>query len=238
MDFIIPENGSIENQEGQYLRVKKGSNIELTFTFYKDAEHAETWDLEDAAIAFYAKQNKSQNYYDIEKATDSSAWNKVDAEYGILGLVLSASENPAQITGNTLLFTGQAGDKIKVIVDGDIYDDIDISSATSIAEVAVLINAAVGVYVYFATVTVDGYLMLTSPTSGKESNVTIADGTSTTQTCVAEVFGTTVRTDVGEDGDLTVAKSLSCEVEFQPSGSERVLITKDFIIEIEEDVEN
>lgn len=92
----------------------------------------------------------------------------------------------ASITGDTTTFTGIAGDTIDVTVDGTAYADIDISGDTTIAEVVTAINTAVGATVAFTDD--NGNLQITSTTTGASSSVTIADGTSTVQTVIADLF--------------------------------------------------
>ncbi len=94
----------------------------------------------------------------------------------------------ARIVGNVATFTGIAGDKLKVSIDGTNYDDIDISASTTIALVVAAINSAAGATV--ASESDDGYLVITSTTTGSSSSVTIADGTSTGQTVVGDLFST------------------------------------------------
>lgn len=94
----------------------------------------------------------------------------------------------AVIVGNVATFTGTANDKIKVSVDGTDYDDIDVSSCTSIATVVTAINTAVGATV--ASADANTYLQIISQTTGSTSTVTIADGTNTGQTVIAELFST------------------------------------------------
>lgn len=91
----------------------------------------------------------------------------------------------AEITGNLSSFTGQANDKIKVIVDSTTYNNINISTCTTIAMVVAAINVAAGGTVALVAA---GCLKIVSRLSGVSSNVTIADGTGTGQTVVAELF--------------------------------------------------
>lgn len=81
----------------------------------------------------------------------------------------------AMIVGDATSFTGAAGDKIDVTIDGTDYTDIDLSSCTDIADVVTAINTAVGSTV--ASENGGGHLVITSPTSGSgsTSNVTIDD---------------------------------------------------------------
>ena len=92
----------------------------------------------------------------------------------------------AVIVGDLTTFTGQANDTIDVHIDGTDYDDIDIASATTIALVVTAINSATSGTQ--ASTDANGYLQILSDTTGSTSVVTIADGTSTGQTVIAELF--------------------------------------------------
>lgn len=92
LTFIVPVDGNVEAQEQQYLEVKKSTNIQLTFIFYKDKLKTEAWDLENATIAFYAKENPQLDAYDIEKDNADSDWTKTEADDGILKLVLDTTD--------------------------------------------------------------------------------------------------------------------------------------------------
>lgn len=93
----------------------------------------------------------------------------------------------AFVIGDISTFTGQANDKIKVIVDGVTTDDIDISAATDLDDVVDAINAATGGSEASKS-GVPNYLRILSNTTGTNSSVTIADGTNTGQTVIAELF--------------------------------------------------
>lgn len=113
----------------------------------------------------------------------------------------------AMIVGNVATFTGIANDKIKVTIDGTDYDDISIATATTIALVATAINTAVGSTV--ARANAEGYLEIESPTSGSSSAVTIADGTATGQTVVADLFSTSAERTKSAITDLDEILKLS-----------------------------
>lgn len=235
--FIVPEDGSLEAQEQNYLRVKKSENIQLTLEFFKDRFRVYPWDLSNAGVLnFFAKKLKTDTTYVIQKDKNSPDWDKTDADSGILGINLNLSDVAARIVGDHNTFTGIAGDKIKVIVDSAVYDDIDVSACNTIAQVVTAINTAVGSVV--ASVDADGDLVITSPTTGTVSNITIADGTTTAHTCIDRLFHATPKTDVGRAGDLASAGSLYCEVEFQPNGSTRSYRTGDLVLDVVEDVES
>lgn len=79
----------------------------------------------------------------------------------------------ARIVGDLTTFTGVALDTVIVTIDGTASASIDVSACTTIATVVTAINAVVtGV----ASEDDDGYLVITSPTSGATSAVIIADG--------------------------------------------------------------
>jgi len=233
--FIIPEDGSQEAQALQYLKVKRGSNVQLTLKFYKDKFQLQPWNLASpVTLNAYMKKLKDSSTYVMSKDKTSVDWDLTDAASGILKLILNSTDIAAVITGDKTTFAGQAGDKIKVMIDSIEYDDIDISACVTIANVVSAINSAVGSTV--ASVSTD-FLRITSPTSGDDSNVTIADGTNTTQTVIAELFSVAGnRTDEGAYGDLSVAQSLYFEVAFTPNASTRVYKTPDCMVDVIEDV--
>lgn len=108
----------------------------------------------------------------------------------------------AIITGNSDSFTGTAGDTLRITIDDEVYNDISISSATSIADVVTAINTAVGSTV--ASTDSDGYLVITSPTSGAGSRVRIADGSGSTQTVVGKLSATRKATGSGQTKAIIV----------------------------------
>jgi hypothetical protein len=95
--------------------------------------------------------------------------------------------NKASIVGDKTTFTGVAGDKIDVTIDGTTYT-VAVATPTTIALVVAAINTAVGSTV--AARTSDGYLSLTSLTTGATSSVTIADGTGGNAGEAARLFST------------------------------------------------
>jgi len=97
----------------------------------------------------------------------------------------------AIIVSDTASFTGIANDKIKVSIDGTDYDDIDVSGDTTIANVVTSINTATAGTQ--ASETTDGYLQIDSDTTGSSSVVTIADGGTTGQTVVGDLFSASAR---------------------------------------------
>lgn len=86
----------------------------------------------------------------------------------------------AQIIGNQTTYSYTTGDAVMVTIDTVITDNISLSGATTIAGVAALINAACGGT--YATVGAFpnpvGVLIISSPTVGTASVVTITDATS------------------------------------------------------------
>lgn len=113
----------------------------------------------------------------------------------------------ARIVGDVATFTGIANDKIKVIVDGTTYDNISIATCTTIALVVAAINTAVGSTV--ASASDDGYLVITSATTGATSAVTIADGTTTAQTVVGDLFSVAAERTCTAIADLDEIISIS-----------------------------
>ena len=112
----------------------------------------------------------------------------------------------ARIVGDVATFTGAAGDKIDVWIDGVEYADIDISAATDIADVVTAINAAVGATV--ASESNDSYLVITSPTTGSSSAVIIEDDAAASG-AVDSLFSVTAERSQSAITDLDEIVSLS-----------------------------
>lgn len=87
---------------------------------------------------------------------------------------VSYAPGPAQVNGDVATFSGVANDKIKVTIDSVVYDNIDVSGSSSIANVVTAINA---VTPGTPASVVSTFLQILSSTQGDTSNVTIADGT-------------------------------------------------------------
>ena len=235
--LIVPEDGSIEAQEQQFLRVKKGSNVQLTLNLYKDKFHVYPWDLASPVLLnFTAKKIKSQINYDISKDKLSADWDLSDAATGQLKLVLNSSDLGATIYGDKSTFAGASGDLLKLTVDSIVYDDIDVSAKTTVSQVADAINTAVGRVV--ATVNGSGYLVIASPTANANACIIIADGTNAGQPCVAKLFETTAKAAYGAWGDLSIPGSYYAEIEFQPNGSSRIYRACDIILDVVADVKD
>lgn len=102
------------------------------------------------------------------------------------------------ITGDTTTFTGATGDKIKIIINGVVYDNIDVSTATNISGVISRISSATMSYYnktgYVVASTSSGYLKLTAICNDANGDITIADGTLTTNPCVQKLFNLATRT--------------------------------------------
>lgn len=233
--FIIPEDGSIENQAAQSIQIKQGSNVQLTLAFYKDKYQLYPWNLANpVALNACAKTLKSLSTFVFNKSKTSADWDVSRAASGILKLILNSIDVGASIVGDQAAFAGAAGDLLLVTVDSIEYDEIDISGCASIAAVAAAINTAVGTLV--ASVDGDGYLVITSPSLGDTANVSIDNGTGAARDTVALLFATALRTDTGYYGDLSIAQSLYFEVDFQPNASVRSYKTSDCILDVQENV--
>jgi hypothetical protein len=238
LTLIVQEDGSLEAQELQYLKVKQGSIIEVTMGFYKDKFKVYPWNLANAVtLNFEMKALKEQVNPHNAKTKTSPAWDLTDAADGILRLILDATDIAAVITGDTIVFAGQAGDKIKVTIDDIVYDNIDISACVSIANVVTAINTAVGAVVASVVAGIGGgQLRSTSTNAGTGSNVTIADGTTTTQTVIADLFAAAIKSNVGMYGPTSVVGSYYCEIDFTIVASTMLYKTVDIILDIVENV--
>ncbi len=156
-----------------------------------EIKHAVDYDFSNADSDFTTlvveKVNKnlkviSQLLYDhniITEITNQSTFQSIESQS-------YRDIRKAVITGDVASFTGTANDKINVTIDGTAYADIDVSGDASIADVVSAINTSVGSTV--ASETTDGYLQITSLVTTSSSSVTIADGTTTGQTVIAELF--------------------------------------------------
>ena len=236
LTFIVDVDGNLQAQEAQYVRLKKGSDVQISLYFYKDMYHLTAWNLASATqFNVRAKKLKTDTTYVFNKDKTSTDLTLTDAASGLIKLILNSTDIAAVIAGDKTSFTGQAGDKIKVTIDSVVYDNIDISASTSIDNVVTAINSAVGAVVASKS---SSCLRITSSTTGSSSNATIADGTGTTQTVIAELFSIVAnRTATGVWGDLSIAQTLYMEIEFQPSASSRIYKTLDAIIDVVNSVE-
>ena len=158
----------------------------------------------------YIVQNGTDNAFEID--SDGTATDLLDTDYSIPktlamiwynnrmwalkdGLLYFSDAYPttyvptqAAITGNYDEFAGTTGDKLKVTIDDNDFDNIDVSSATDIASLVVLLNASISGGT--ASETTEGYLKITSDTYGTIGNVTIADAATTERPVVNELFST------------------------------------------------
>lgn len=81
-------------------------------------------------------------------------------------------------TGDTASYTAAAGDKLKVVIDGTTFDDIAMDSDTSIDDAVTSINAASGLSAKgLAWKDSNGFLRISSLTTGLNSSVSVSDGT-------------------------------------------------------------
>lgn len=90
----------------------------------------------------------------------------------------------AYISGDGTTFTGAAGMKIKVSVDGTDYDNIDVSACTDIDDVVTAIEAIIA----GVAANTNSVLTLTSKVLTSASSVTIAEGSAGTVDCVDQLF--------------------------------------------------
>ena len=108
-------------------------------------------------------------YKDVSKS--SSIKTTEDQEYVDL--------NVARIVGDTATFAAVANDKITVTIDGTAYTTAILDGAVLVATVVTAINLATLAVGDVASESDDGYLVITSLTSGASSSVTIANGAGT-----------------------------------------------------------
>lgn len=91
----------------------------------------------------------------------------------------------ATLCSTTDTFVGEAGDTLKLTLNGMVWDDITVGSCADMDDVVASLNEATGRTV---AEEVDGYLVLTGPVGGR--NIIIEDGSSTAQPVVADLFAT------------------------------------------------
>lgn len=85
----------------------------------------------------------------------------------------------ARIVGDTATFTAVAGDAITVTIDGTDYTTGALTGAVLVATVVTAINLATAAIGDVAAESDDSYLVITSPTAGSTSSVTISDNAGT-----------------------------------------------------------
>lgn len=85
----------------------------------------------------------------------------------------------AVIVGNVASFTAVAGDKITVSIDGTDYTTAALTGAVLVATVVTAINLATVAVGDVASEDANGYLQITSLTTGSASTVTISDNAGT-----------------------------------------------------------
>jgi len=123
------------------------------------------------------------------------------SSYLTSGNVAIFVDSQPTFTGNASLFTHQTNDKLKLNVDGIIYDNINIGTADTIAVVASLINVAAGWTV--ASESTGGFLTITGGWGDKFAS--LGDGSTTAQTVIHDLFtGSTIHYDKSTwlDGSL------------------------------------
>lgn len=117
MIFIIDQYGiPLEYYPNQKLKFKRGQDVILTLKFYKDRLLANTWDLSSATKNFFAKTDKNDLLYKIEKADGDSGWDVSQASSGILLLTISDSD---------LDFSGSVMCEMDFTISGVTYKTLD-----------------------------------------------------------------------------------------------------------------
>ena len=102
----------------------------------------------------------------------------------------------AYVEGDVTTYTATSGDKLKITINGTAFDNVDLTSDASIANVVTSINAASGLAAKgIAIATTAGYLRIYSNTRGSGGSVVVEYGSGDANgTCVAALF----------DGDTTI----------------------------------
>lgn len=103
--------------------------------------------------------------------------------------------NVSVIIGDVNTFVGIPNDKIQVVVNSVVYDNIDVSDIIDIAWLVTRINTVVWIIYWYNIASVStGYLKLSVVWANGTWDVTIADGTLTGTTCIARIFNIATRT--------------------------------------------
>jgi len=203
--------GYVETKTGDYFLV-----VDDDSTAYPKPQCIKQWNADPYNFLYY--RWRSRKYLFSSNLNLSAARITIDKEFynAIMELldeneyILNQNEalfasSIAQINGDQDAFTGQAGDTILVTIDGSEYDNIDISACADIADVAEAINTATGNGE--ASVDDDGYLQIRGV-----YGVSIADGSSTAQTVIAELFSVEAeRTDTAVPLGGSINESSLCE---------------------------
>lgn len=93
INFVVQDDGIVRRAEPQEaIQLKEASNVKLSFTFYKDVNHTETWDLTGATVAFSAVMSRGSVLGSITKTNASTDWDKASADDGVLGLILNSTD--------------------------------------------------------------------------------------------------------------------------------------------------
>jgi hypothetical protein len=127
---------------------------------------------------------------------------------------LITSPTHAEIIGNINYFIGQENDKIKITINGVIYDNIDISNCQNISEVVNKINEKI--VPNESTITEEGYIKIVSIFYGINSQVSIEDGTNigSAQTVVERLFSILEnRSNIGKEQIIETIQNQIEEIE-------------------------
>ena len=195
----ISSNSVLDSTKSIYIRYDAINNY-IANNYFMDFEGGR-----DASRIFDVSSNSGNNlalsnyWYDSDSSTLGTASGYLSGDVTSYE-ILSPGWTPV-ISSDVTTFTGTLDDKIKVTIDGTVYDDINIGSATTISEVATAINSAIGSNNYNAMVGINGYLEISGESKGSNSSVTIADGSTTAQPVVSKLFSVAGdRTKTGTDG--------------------------------------
>lgn len=149
--------------------------MSLTYCSWKKIE------AEAGKVVFDANE---QSYSDYGIQAQNKVNIVIGGSYTIPFSNNAGNGGKAIITGDNATFVGVADDKLKVIVNNTQYDNIDVSTATSLSDVAFAINAIIDL----ATASVDINLVITGDAVGGNPYIEIGDGTSTNVSCIERLF--------------------------------------------------
>jgi hypothetical protein len=169
--YLVVDDDSTTDPKPQCIKEWDGDPYNYLYYRWKSRKYLFSSDLNFSV----ARITIDQEFYNAVLALISANDYLLDQNEDLF------NESIAQINGDLDAFTGEAGDTINVTIDGTLYEDIDIAACTTITLVAAAINTAAEGSP--ASVDDDGYLQIVGC-----SGVTIADGTSTGQTVIDELF--------------------------------------------------
>ena len=186
--YIVVDGASTASPTPQCIKEWDGDPYNYMYMKWKSRKYLFSSDINFSAARITIDQESYASILELIEANNYI----IDQNETLI------NASTAQINGDKSTFTGTSNDKIKVIVDNTEKDDINIGACTNIAGVVTAINTAFGATV--ASADSDGYLQIVG-----ELHVEIADGGTTAQTVIADLFsvsGDRSNTCTGLEGNI------------------------------------